>query len=64
MDTPAAMADVPEEMANHIRENLQSITRQGRMQDVVDAMVFLCTDRSSFVTGETLLVSGGANRRV
>ena len=31
----------------------------GTMDDIVSAMLFLCSDEASFVTGETLKVSGG-----
>lgn len=37
----------------------QVLDRDGEEQDVVDAMLHLCSDRSSFVTGETLRVGGG-----
>ena len=33
--------------------------RVGLPQDLVDAMVFLASDRASFITGQTLSVSGG-----
>jgi len=29
------------------------------MDDIVKAMLYLCSDESSFVTGETIKVSGG-----
>jgi NAD(P)-dependent dehydrogenase (short-subunit alcohol dehydrogenase family) len=37
----------------------QSIKRQGRPEDVADAVCFFASDRSSFITGQTLLVDGG-----
>jgi 3-oxoacyl-[acyl-carrier protein] reductase len=37
----------------------QSIKRRGRPEDIADAVCFLASDRSSFVTGQTLLVDGG-----
>lgn len=64
MDTPAAKADVPEATAYHIINNMQFVKRQGQMNDIVEAMRYLCSPRSSFVTGETLLVTGGATPRV
>jgi 2-hydroxycyclohexanecarboxyl-CoA dehydrogenase len=33
--------------------------RLGLPQDLVDAMIFLASDRASFITGQTLSVSGG-----
>jgi NAD(P)-dependent dehydrogenase (short-subunit alcohol dehydrogenase family) len=40
-------------------EQHQLIKRPGRMTDLVNALFFLCGEESSFITGETLLVSGG-----
>jgi NAD(P)-dependent dehydrogenase (short-subunit alcohol dehydrogenase family) len=38
---------------------LQLVRRLGTMDDIVSAMLFLCSDDASFITGETLKVSGG-----
>jgi 3-oxoacyl-[acyl-carrier protein] reductase len=38
----------------------QILKRGGEERDIVEAMVYLCSARASFVTGETLRVSGGA----
>jgi NAD(P)-dependent dehydrogenase (short-subunit alcohol dehydrogenase family) len=59
MDTPAAMADLPAAMIEDFIKSRQLVKRQGRVDDVVSAMLFLCSDDSGFVTGETLMVSGG-----
>lgn len=37
----------------------QVLSRRGRPGDVVDAIRFLCSGQASFITGETLKVSGG-----
>ncbi len=37
----------------------QSLKRRGRPEDVADAVAFLCSDRSSFISGQTLVVDGG-----
>ena len=37
----------------------QILNREGQEQDIVDALLYLVSSRSSFVTGETLRVSGG-----
>jgi hypothetical protein len=37
----------------------QSIRRAGIPEDIANAALFLASDSSSFITGETLLVDGG-----
>jgi NAD(P)-dependent dehydrogenase (short-subunit alcohol dehydrogenase family) len=37
----------------------QLVNRLGTMGDVVSAMLYLCSNEASFITGETLKVSGG-----
>ena len=37
----------------------QAIKRRGRADDVASLVSFLCGDESSFITGQTLSVSGG-----
>jgi NAD(P)-dependent dehydrogenase (short-subunit alcohol dehydrogenase family) len=39
--------------------NGQMIKRQGRMDDLADMALFLCSEQASFVTGQTILVDGG-----
>jgi 3-oxoacyl-[acyl-carrier protein] reductase len=41
----------------------QIIPRRGHPDDLVGPVVFLCSDRSSFITGQTVLVDGGSIRR-
>jgi len=33
--------------------------RRGTIEDVADAVVFLCSDAAAYVTGETIVVDGG-----
>ncbi len=40
-------------------EEQHAMRRFGRPQEIADAVVYLCSDRSSFVTGEILCVDGG-----
>lgn len=42
---------------------LQMIHRRGTPDDLVGALLFLCSDAASFITGQTLIVDGGATRR-
>lgn len=37
----------------------QSIKRRGAPDDIANAMLFLCSDQASFITGQTLNVDGG-----
>jgi NAD(P)-dependent dehydrogenase (short-subunit alcohol dehydrogenase family) len=59
MATENAVADLPQEIVDHMVERTQLIHRLGEMDDIVKAMLYLCSADASFVTGETLKVSGG-----
>ena len=37
------------------------VGRLGLADDVVNAVEFLCSDRSSFITGQDIVVDGGLN---
>jgi NAD(P)-dependent dehydrogenase (short-subunit alcohol dehydrogenase family) len=41
----------------------QMLKRPGRMDDLVDVGLFLCSSEASFVTGQTILVDGGSVRK-
>jgi NAD(P)-dependent dehydrogenase (short-subunit alcohol dehydrogenase family) len=41
-------------------EGMTPIGRMGRAEEVAEAVVWLCSDAASFVTGHPLLVDGGA----
>jgi NAD(P)-dependent dehydrogenase (short-subunit alcohol dehydrogenase family) len=59
MNTENALADLPHSLVDDIVRERQLIHRLGTMNDVVSAMLYLCSDEASFITGETLKVSGG-----
>lgn len=59
MATENAIADLPQQIVDHIVDEQQLIHRLGTMDDIVQAMLYLCSEESSFVTGETLRVTGG-----
>jgi NAD(P)-dependent dehydrogenase (short-subunit alcohol dehydrogenase family) len=40
-------------------ENLQSVGRIGRPEEVTQAVVWLCSDAASFITGHALPLDGG-----
>ena len=55
-----AVADLAEDdIIARLVNDFQLIHRGGTTADIVQAMEYLCTDQSSFVTGHTLQVSGG-----
>lgn len=64
MDTESTLAELPEMHKRALIDRLQLIKRQGRREDVVNAMLFFCSDEASFVTGETLIVGGGYPLRI
>lgn len=37
----------------------EPIGRYGRPEEIADAVVWLCSDRATFVTGQTIAVDGG-----
>jgi 3-oxoacyl-[acyl-carrier protein] reductase len=59
MNTENALADLPHALVDDIVRERQLVHRLGTMDDVVAAMLYLCSDAASFITGETLKVSGG-----
>jgi NAD(P)-dependent dehydrogenase (short-subunit alcohol dehydrogenase family) len=60
--SPAAVARVLP--ANRERAvSAQLLAREGLMSDLVGTLLYLVSDQSSFVTGQTISVDGGAARR-
>ncbi|HYZ69634.1 MAG TPA: SDR family oxidoreductase [Mycobacterium sp.] len=59
MNTENALADLPKPLIDEFVQRLQLVHRLGTMDDVVSVMLFLCSDEASFITGETVKVSGG-----
>jgi NAD(P)-dependent dehydrogenase (short-subunit alcohol dehydrogenase family) len=57
-NTANTLADVPHSMIEDIVDT-QLIHRVGTEKDIVSAMLYLCSAEASFITGETLRVSGG-----
>jgi 3-oxoacyl-[acyl-carrier protein] reductase len=59
MNTENALVDLPRSLIDEFVHERQLVHRLGTMDDVVSAMLFLCSEDASFITGETLKVSGG-----
>jgi 3-oxoacyl-[acyl-carrier protein] reductase len=56
----------PEQVADHIkvRTEMAVLKRPGQVKDLAGVVSFLCSDDSSFVTGETICVDGGRTDRM
>jgi len=50
--------DLKEEYKNELLKNIP-INRLGTGQDIANAVIFLCSNDSSYITGETIHVNGG-----
>lgn len=64
MNSATVLADVPSEIASMFINDVQLIKRQGLMTDLVGAANLLCSGDGAFITGETILIGGGAGRHV
>jgi len=62
MDSPAAMNDLKDRLGPLLDRQLMK--RVGRMEELVPALLFLCSDDSSYMTGETLMIAGGYPTRL
>jgi len=61
--TDTIRAELPQPVVDHVMA-MQIIQREGEERDIVEAMLWLVSPGASFVTGETLRVSGGATLQV
>jgi NAD(P)-dependent dehydrogenase (short-subunit alcohol dehydrogenase family) len=53
---------LPQEVIDKVVSQ-QILRRRGQPEDLAGALLFLCTDASSFMTGQTLIVDGGPAAR-
>lgn len=61
--TDTIRAELPPEVVKQVL-SIQILQREGEERDIVEALLYLASERASFVTGETLRVSGGATLQV
>lgn len=64
MNSQTVLDDVPQAVADMFINDFQLIKRQGKMTELVGAARLLCSDEGSFITGETIIIGGGAFRHV
>ncbi|KAI8932243.1 hypothetical protein NX059_011122 [Plenodomus lindquistii] len=57
LDTPMVPVEAREGFAPHI--NMAPMERMGDPAEIADVVVFLCSDRASFMTGQAVVVDGG-----
>lgn len=62
-ESESALAALPASRFDYFM-NQQLIKRREQMEDLVGPLLFLCSDDAAFITGETILVSGGFPLRV
>jgi len=62
VETPMSRAFYEVEGVRERRSAVTPARRIGKPQDMADAVLFLASDRASYVTGEELLVDGGYSR--
>jgi 3-oxoacyl-[acyl-carrier protein] reductase len=59
MATENALDGLPQGLVDDFVDNRQLVHRLGTMDDIVSTALYLLSDQASFITGETLKVSGG-----
>ena len=58
-NTESALADLPQSLVDEFVRDLQLVRRLCTTDDIVSAMLYLCSAEASLITGETLKVTGG-----
>jgi NAD(P)-dependent dehydrogenase (short-subunit alcohol dehydrogenase family) len=63
IDTPMLQASMQSDEVRKLVLRSQPGGRLGTPEEIAEAAVWLCSDRASFVTGESLMVDGGSVAR-
>lgn len=61
--TDTIRAELPQPVVDHVMAK-QILQREGEERDIVEAMLWLVSTSASFITGETIRVSGGATLQI
>ena len=59
VEMPADRVDTAKAIIAQMSTNDQPVARGGQPSDIANAVVFLCSDAASFMTGTSMLVDGG-----
>ncbi len=59
VEMPADRVDTAKAMIAQMSSDAQPVARGGQPSDIANAVVFLCSDAASFMTGTSMLVDGG-----
>jgi NAD(P)-dependent dehydrogenase (short-subunit alcohol dehydrogenase family) len=60
IDTPMVQRVMANNPANiKLIENMHPMKRMGQTREIAQAVLFLCSERASFITGHPLAIDGG-----
>jgi NAD(P)-dependent dehydrogenase (short-subunit alcohol dehydrogenase family) len=59
--TDGVLSEYSDEEIDLLVKRRQLVRRRGQLKDVTSTMLFLCSEDASFITGETIRVTGGAS---
>jgi NAD(P)-dependent dehydrogenase (short-subunit alcohol dehydrogenase family) len=58
IDTPLSDRMLNDEMKDHIKKHVP-MSRMGKSEEIAELVLWLASDASSYITGETILIDGG-----